>query len=543
MGRSDRRRRVRAFLGTHAVSFLAGLLISAGLPPFGWWPLALIGTSLTGAALRSTSWSDRFRKAGAVGVGFLGPGLFWITEFHLVGFLLAVTLETLFFATVLSLASFAPATRGPTQATSPPTWMLLTLPASLVLADAFRSAWPFGGTPVALVSQTQIGGPLAQIARLGGGLAVTATVGLVGSTLALLVLLALPRSRRAGSGSDATGAPTTGSPATDAPRVLAGGVVVLGVAVVLGVTLAATIAPNGRDIGGITVSLVQGGGQRGTRAVATDAGAVVRAHVRASAGVPEGVDLVLWPEDVLENDGALEGSDTDRAMGTLARRFNAPLAAGVFEVHDRFNRNAAVAWDRNGELSGRYEKNQRVPFGEYVPFRSVVESLVDVSAIPNDALVGTGPAVLRTSAANLGVVICYEIFFSRRTRAAMDEGAELLYVPTNANSYTTTQMPALELGAARLRAIETGRYVLQVAPTGFSAFIDPDGNVVSRSDLGAREVLTEQVQRRTGSTLYTRTGDAPIVVPALLVVVTTGVNRRRNSPLGSDDREALSSRA
>ncbi len=549
MATANRRPRIRAFLANHAGDFVAGLLLATGLPPFGWWPLALIGTSLTGLALRSTSWPDRFRRAGTVGAGFLGPGLFWMSEFHVVGFLLAVALQTFFFATVLSLGSFAPSprgsekTRGSERDGSRPEWMLLTLPASLVIADAFRSAWPFGGTPIALISQTQIGGPLAQVARLGGGLGVTATVGLLAGSLALLALLVFPASRRAGVGPARANSPATEAPTTGVPRVRARGVVVLGFAVVLGVTIGATLAPHGRDVGAITVSLVQGGGQRGTRAITSDATEVVRAHVRANAKVPKGVDLILWPEDVLENDGAIEGSDTDRGMGALARQFNAPIAAGVFEVHDGFNRNAAVAWDRNGDLGPRYEKNQRVPFGEYVPFRSLVESLVDVSAIPKDALVGRGPAILRTSAANLGVVISYEVFFSRRTRAAMDEGAELLYVPTNANSFTTTQMPALELGATRLRAIETGRYVLQVAPTGFSAIVDPEGNVVSHSDLGAQAVLTNRVQRRTGSTLYTRTGDAPIVVSALLIVATTALNRRRNSPLGSDARRALPSRA
>ncbi|MGC1512386.1 MAG: apolipoprotein N-acyltransferase [Acidimicrobiales bacterium] len=513
-GGTGRVPRLRAFVRSYGSPFLAGLLLTSGLPPFGWWPLALVGASVMAATMQQRTWPDRFRRASAVGLGFLGPGLFWITEFHLVGFVLGVAIETLFLAAVISLAPTAPAPLRSTRAPSSPAWMLLTLPASLVLVDASRSAWPFGGTPIALFSQTQIGGPLAQVARLGGGLAVTAMVGVVG---VVGVCLAALTTRRTGA---------------DRPKAAGPAVAGLGTAVVIGVCLAATFAPNGRSIGDIRVSMVQGGGERGTRAVTTDSRDVVRAHVTASAKVPKGVDLVLWPEDVLENDGALDGSDMDRGMGALARRFDAPLAAGVFEVYDRHNRNAAVAWDAKGVVTGRYEKNQRVPFGEYVPFRSLIASIVDVSAIPNDAIAGKGPAILRTSAADLGVVICYEVFFSRRTRAAMDEGAELLYVPTNANSYTTTQMPALELGAARLRAIETGRYVLQVAPTGFSAFIDPDGDVVSRTDLGAQAVLTDQVQRRTGSTLYTRTGDGPIVVLALLIVATARLNRPRGARLG-----------
>jgi apolipoprotein N-acyltransferase len=75
-------------------------------------------------------------------------------------------------------------------------------------------------------------------------------------------------------------------------------------------------------------------------------------------------------------------------------------------------------------------------------------------------------------------------------------------------------MPALELGAARLRAVETGRFVVQAAPTGFSALVAPDGSVRRQSDLGRPAVLTEEIERRRGHTLYTRLGDGPMVAVA-----------------------------
>ncbi|MBI1843251.1 MAG: hypothetical protein HYR89_01340, partial [Actinobacteria bacterium] len=167
-GETGRVSGLRAFVRSYGTPFLAGLLLTSGLPPFGWWPLALVGASVMATTMQQRTWPDRFRRASAVGLGFLGPGLFWVTEFHLVGFLLGVAIETFFLAAVISLAPPAPAPRRSPQAPSSPAWMLLTLPASLVLADASRSAWPFGGTPIALISQTQIGGPLTQVARLGG---------------------------------------------------------------------------------------------------------------------------------------------------------------------------------------------------------------------------------------------------------------------------------------------------------------------------------------------------------------------------------------
>jgi apolipoprotein N-acyltransferase len=160
-----------------------------------------------------------------------------------------------------------------------------------------------------------------------------------------------------------------------------------------------------------------------------------------------------------------------------------------------------------------------VPFGEYIPFRSLVEKVADLSAVPRDAHVGHGAGILPTRAGRLGVVISFEVFFARRARDAMAAGGRVLLVPTNASSYSSTQMPALELGAARMRAIETGRDVLQAAPTGFSAVVDHRGEVHERTNLGDREVLSATVQRRSGDTIYTRLGDGPFVFLTLLVLV------------------------
>jgi apolipoprotein N-acyltransferase len=125
------------------------------------------------------------------------------------------------------------------------------------------------------------------------------------------------------------------------------------------------------------------------------------------------------------------------------------------------------------------------------------------------------------------VVVSYEVFFPRRSRDAMAAGAEVLLVPTNAASFTTSQMPAIELGAARLRAIETGRHVLQAAPTGLSGVIEPDGTVVAQSDLGARALLEATVERKVGDTPYTRLGDGPFVVAAALALAGAWVLERR----------------
>jgi apolipoprotein N-acyltransferase len=183
-----------------------------------------------------------------------------------------------------------------------------------------------------------------------------------------------------------------------------------------------------------------------------------------------------------------------------------------------------------------YHKVRRVPFGEYVPGRRFFSRLGDLSALPRDAVPGDERGVLDTPIGRLGIAISYEVFFSDRARMAAQGGGRMLLVPTNASSFTTSQMPTQELAAARLRAWETGRWVLQAAPTGFSAVVDHDGRVRQVTDLGERRILYQRVPLRRGSTPYTRLGDWPVlVVTALLLLVPGGgpvrrVRRRSRRP-------------
>ncbi|MDP8988322.1 MAG: apolipoprotein N-acyltransferase, partial [Actinomycetota bacterium] len=296
--------------------------------------------------------------------------------------------------------------------------------------------------------------------------------------------------------------------------------------------VAGLVAPSGRDVGSIDVAVVQGGGPRGLRAVDNPSARGLEAALAATERLRPGVDLVVWPESAVTVVGAVAGSPEDETVGAAARRLGTTLVAGVVEREgDRF-RNLAVAWGPDGRRIDAYEKNQRVPFGEYVPWRSLVGRFADLRAVPRDARIGEGTGLLATPAGELGVVVSYEVFFPRRVRAAVRAGGEVLLVPTNASSYPTTQMPALELAAARLRALETGRAVVQAAPTGFSALVGPDGAVRQQSDLGAPAVLTGRVERRTGATPYTRAGDTPIVALAGAALAGAWLLNRRGPPAG-----------
>jgi apolipoprotein N-acyltransferase len=253
---------------------------------------------------------------------------------------------------------------------------------------------------------------------------------------------------------------------------------------------------------------------------------VFQAQLAATGEIPT-VDgghaptLVVWPEDVVSVDLPLGQSSAEPTLAQTARQLKATLTVGVTEtVSSTAFRNEIVAFGPTGRLVARFEKVHRVPFGEYIPDRAFFSHLANLSAVPLDAIPGHGNGVLSTPAGPLGTMVSYEVFFAARGRIATRAGAELLIVPTNTASYSTGQVPTQEIAASRLQAISEGRDLIQSSPTGFSALVDHRGRVLARTSLGLRQVLVGDVGLRTGSTIYERFGDLPVLLAAgsLLVI-------------------------
>lgn len=472
----------------------AGVLLAGSMPPRTAWYLAPLGAALLTWSMLGLAWRHRLVQGAVAGLAFFLPTLSWLSGFHPAGFAALLVVEVVLFALAMLLVDGRPAR-----------WW--TVPAALVALEALRARFPFGGFPIPGMALGQLDGPFAAAAPLGGSL--------------LVVGLAM------GAGAAATGLVVAGR------RFRA----LVVVAVLVAVSVAGTLlaGPEGASAGSLRTALVQGGGPRGIPAVVSDAGAVTERQFRLSEDLPPNLDLVLWPESSLGVSGPVAGTAEASRVAELARRTGATVVAGLSETYDEGFRNVAVAWDPDGRIVDRYEKVHRVPFGEYIPARAVFESVSDMTAlVPRDAISGRGPGLLSTSAGPMGVVISYEVFFSDRVRAAVDAGAQVLLVPTNAASYTTEEVPATEVAAARLRALEFDRAVLQAAPTGYTAIVRPDGLVVEQSGLGTAEVLSATVPLRTGMTVYARTGDGPglaVVAATLLAApfaqLSAALRRRR----------------
>jgi apolipoprotein N-acyltransferase len=146
-----------------------------------------------------------------------------------------------------------------------------------------------------------------------------------------------------------------------------------------------------------------------------------------------------------------------------------------------------------------------------------------------------------------GDVICFEVAYDGLVRSSVRAGAQLLVVQTNNATFGHTAETYQQLAMSRLRAVETGRTVLQVATTGKSAIIDPDGSPVAESGaLYTPAILVADVRPLTGETLAVRLGEIPEWVLSALAALALAWSlrpRRRHAdaePSPTTDDEMVS---
>jgi apolipoprotein N-acyltransferase len=463
-----------------------GLALCGSLPPFGFWPLAAVGFVGLDRLVDGRPRPARFRRGWLVALALFLPSMLWMHDLTLPGYLVACVL----YAAMLALA-IAAVPDGPAR------WPALA--GAWTLAELWRWSWPFGGVPLANLAEGQVAGPLAGVARVGGALLLVTVTVVAGQAAAALV-------RR---------------------RWRVGGALAMVVAVAVGV---AAVGPRGHDVGSARVALVQGGGAQGTRAEDTGVTVPFEHHVEATHLVRPPVDLVVWPEDVIDVPGLYVDDPWSGVVAQLARNLGAPMVVGVVEDDTPTTfANAAVLVDRHGHIVQRYDKVHRVPFGEYVPLRSLLDPLARDVLPERDLRVRTGPGLLDVPGrvGRVAVAISWEVFFPDRVRSGVEDGGRLVLNPTNGSSFTGTIVQTQQVASSRLRAIESGRWVLQVAPTGFSAVVDDHGRVLARTSVSETKVLERTVRLREGLTIYTRAGNAPALVLSLLLLLWGALWARR----------------
>jgi apolipoprotein N-acyltransferase len=483
------------------LAIIGGVLTTLTIPPFRFSPLAIPGIALLYLAVERTSrMRSRFGVTLLWAAALYTPSLWWTTAFSVPGGVLAALIE----ATITALTVMLIVNRTKNRNAVGPATI-----SALMFADSLRSLWPWGGTPLGGIDLGQANSRFASIVGNFGRL------GLIGATAAQAILFVVWL--RGGKHSGLAFWATILVPA------------------LLGLPYATFHYNDGVRHSPRLVTVIQGGGPRGLFASPDNARNTYLAHLEATKGRPlnDGRPaLILWPEntvDTVEFAKSKEFEELRKLTGTY-------LSVGITEDggSGQFI-NAQVMISPDGKVIDRYEKVRRVPYGEFFPFRDLIERLGFATFPDGEARPGSGTGILRTPDITYGVLISYEGFFDDRARDAVNAGALVLLIPTNASSYKTTHLPSQQIAAAQLRALETHRDVIQAGPTGYSALINADGKVVSKTELGKRAVFDAQFTPRTDKTLYVRFNDAPaLIIAALLAIGSILINRRKRTPRSAD---------
>ncbi len=486
------------------IAFCAGAVTLLAFAPFSLFPLAAIGPALLFLLWLAASPSRAFAEGWVFGLGLLGFGIFWmhisIDQFGNVGTALAI-LITLAFVAAMALYYGAAgwlALRLAGTAAAP--WRRLLIISALWPLSEWLRGWVLTGFPWLTLGYSQMDSPLAGWAVLLGGYGVSWALVL---TAAGLVLLLLGQGRH---------------------RVFC----LVGLALLWGVGGLLGERHWTKKVGApIRVSIVQGNVPQEDK--------WLRDNLLPTLELYSGLtrqhwdsDLIIWPETAVPAFAHQVEEALLRPLEQEAREQGSELLIGIpaWEQQGNHYYNAMLSL---GPQRGVYHKRHLVPFGEFMPLKFLLQPLIDWLQIPmSDFTAGDADRPLLTVAGYpAGISICYEDAFGEEVIQALPEAAFLVNASNDA-WFGDSLAPPQHLEIARMRALETGRYLLRATNTGISALIGPRGQVLARSPAFETHVLTGAISPMGGYTPYAWIGNWAVVsLSATLLLLALALPRRR----------------
>jgi len=253
----------------------------------------------------------------------------------------------------------------------------------------------------------------------------------------------------------------------------------------------------------------------------------------------DGADLILWPETALPYIYSA-GGKLDTYLTDLAEEAGVPIFAGFF-IQDQERRlyNVIGQADPDTGLEDTFYKKRRlVPFGEFVPLRELVMFLIpplsQLSALDNDVTPGDEPELFETPHGKIGSVICFDSIYETLILDSVRAGANLICISTNDSWFGDSAAVYEHNSHAKLRAVETGRYVVRAANTGISSIITPTGKVTESLPPLVEGYILDDVYMISKHTPYTIVGNILVlaagVYTAALFLWPAGDKKRKENP-------------
>ncbi|WP_456380092.1 apolipoprotein N-acyltransferase [Thiolapillus sp.] len=463
----------RSMIPTLFLAFLSGSAMVLAFAPFSQGWIAVLSLAALFALWRNASPAQAFGIGWVWGLGCMGFGVFWlhhsIAQFGGVNLPLAI-LITLLFAAVLALFPALTGRLAGSCSGNHAAVLVLTYPAGWVLMEWLRS-WLLTGFPWLTVGYSQIDTPLSGYAPLLGVygislmLALSAAIVSLGRSWWLLLL----------------------------PAIWAGG---------QALAQLQWTEPVGEPF---TATLLQASIPQEQKWLSSQLQPTLEYYVEASEAHPDS-RLVIWPETAVP---AFAHQVEESFLAPLDRHFRQQgrdllLGIPVRDSQDR-SYNAMISLGSSGR--DEYYKRHLVPFGEFMPFKVLLQPLVELFAIPMSSFSPgdkSKPPLLKLAGMEAGISICYEDAFGEEVAQALPQAAFLVNASNDA-WFGDSLAPHQHLEMARMRALETGRYLLRATNTGVSAIIDPQGGLVRvlpQFERGAISAEIQPMQGQTGFSLW-----------------------------------------
>lgn len=496
-----------------ATSLAGGVLLTCAFPALSWWPMALpaVVLALIGLVGR-TVWSS-FLVGFAFGAAFFFVNLLFTARY--LGPVPWIALSML--EALLTAAGAIPLTlayrwmpRVLPSAAARLTLLPLLVAGLWTLREQVVGSFPYGGFPWGRIGISQVNGPLAELASWVGVSGLTFLVVLF--CAAAIEYVRLGRFRR----------PLTAVPA-----------VVVALLLLLVPQFPTTAA------GTLRVGAVQGNGPAGYFDDRT-ANAVLEAQLQATVPLlGERMDVLLWPEGGVDSDPTANPS-TASVLDRLAERVGAPLIVAAVTEREGEYYNSSLLWQAGEGAVQTYDKRHPVPFGEYVPDRAIYEPFAPdlIGLIQREYTPGTAPPFFDLEGVGVGLAICFDVIYDDVIWDGARAGAEIYMFQTNNADFRGTDENLQQLAFARMRAIETGRSVVNLSTVGTSQVITADGATIDGLPADVAGHMLTDVPLRTGltpavlagETIKTLIGWGSIVALAASGAIVAWRSRRRPGP-------------
>lgn len=469
----------------------AGILTTFSFAPFDIWPLAILGPALL-FWLWMKNQGAGFRLGLLYGLGLMGSGITWlyvsIAQFGNVGWFLPI-LVTAVFVIIIALFYALLGWLGDRFKVPDRLKLLGIFPALWVLVEWLRG-WFLTGFPWLELGYSQIDTPLAGYGPMMGGLGISFSVVL---SAGLILLMFNPGRVRwyAGSG------------------LLALWLVGWGLL---------QIQWSRQSADPISVALIQGNIPQEKKWELDQLAPSLTLYARRTKE-NFGAELIVWPETAVSAFQHQVDEVFLQPLEAELKKQGSVLVFGVVRLGEDGTRyyNSMIAM---GKQRDHYSKRHLVPFTEYLPLKSLLWELVDFLTIPMSDFTAGGKAkpLMQVGDHQVGMSICYEDAFGSEMAQALPEAAYLINASNDA-WFGDSLAPHQHLQIARMRALETSRYLLRSTNTGISAIVGPNGALIARSPLLEEAVLKGQILPMSGATPFARFGNLPILALLILVIV------------------------